>query len=122
MITQYKIAIVDDEKEMLEMLKTHLEKNKEYLISTYNNPVFFLDNYTSEKYDLILSDINMPEMFGLDLLEKIKKINKDQKVCIMTAFSSLEKVLVAHKKGACNYIMKPIKLNELDTKTNFELM
>jgi DNA-binding NtrC family response regulator len=117
MITQYKIAIVDDEKEMLEMLKTHLEKNKEYLISTYNNPVFFLDNYTSEKYDLILSDINMPEMFGLDLLEKIKKINKDQKVCIMTAFSSLEKVLVAHKKGACNYIMKPIKLNELDTKT-----
>jgi DNA-binding NtrC family response regulator len=104
MVTQYKIAIVDDEKEMLEMLKMHLEKNKEYLISTYSNPVFFLDNYTPNKYDLILSDINMPEMFGLDLLEKIKKINKDQKVCIMTAFSSLEKVLVAHKKGACNYI------------------
>ena len=114
---KYTIAIVDDEKEILEMLKMHLERNADYKVDTYLNPLHLLNTYEANKYDLIFSDINMPEMYGLDLLKKIIIINPAQKVCIMTAFSSLDKVLVAHKRGACNYIMKPIKLVELDAKT-----
>lgn len=116
--TKYNIAIVDDEQEILSVLKEYMEKNLGHSVDTYQNPLTILDNYVADKYDIIFSDINMPQMYGLDLLEKIIEINPKQKMCIMTAFSTLEKVLVAHKRGACSYIMKPIQLSEIDKIIN----
>ena len=49
----------------------------------------------------------MPEIDGIEFLEKIKEHKKEQKVCMMTAYSTLDKVLKSHKQGAQNYIMKP---------------
>ena len=72
----------------------------------YSNPVTAIANIDTT-YDAVLMDIMMPQMNGLDALEKIMEKNADQKVIMMTAFSSLDKVLKSHKYGATHYIMKP---------------
>lgn len=112
----YEIAIIDDEKEILENLKDYLSRNKNYKITTYSNPLVAINSYEKNKFDLILCDINMPEMYGLDVLAKIIELNPKQNICMMTAFSTLDKVLQSHKKGAANYVMKPISFSELDKK------
>jgi DNA-binding NtrC family response regulator len=59
----------------------------------------------------------MPQMNGIDVLEKLMQIDKDQTVCMMTAYSTLDKVLKSHKEGAVNYVMKPFSsLQALESK------
>lgn len=111
------IAVVDDEKEILTMLERFLNKVGTYRVTTYQNPVTAIGALNQSQYDLILLDIMMPQMNGLEALEKIMEINPNQKVCMMTAYSTLDKVLKSHKEGATNYIMKPFSsLQALDTK------
>ena len=113
---KYKIAIVDDENEILTMLQKFLNRNEKYQVSTYLNPVSALGQIDSS-YDLVLLDIMMPQMNGLDVLEKLIDKNPDQKVIMMTAFSTLDKVLKSHKHGATHYIMKPFdSLHAVDKK------
>lgn len=112
----YNIAIIDDEKEILENIKEFLTRNENYKVTTYSNPLVAVNSYEKDKFDLILCDINMPQMYGLDVLKEIIKLNPNQNICMMTAFSTLEKVLQAHKIGAVNYVIKPISLSELGKK------
>jgi len=71
---------------------------------------------------VILLDIMMPQMNGLDALEKIMSKNPNQKVIMMTAFSTLDKVLKSHKYGAIHYLMKPFdSLESLERKV-FEVI
>lgn len=113
----YAIAIVDDETEILTLLNRFLTKTGKYKISTYTNPVVALDSIARDNYDLVLLDIMMPQMNGIDALEKIMNNNESQKVCMMTAYSTLDKVLKSHKEGAENYVMKPFSsLQALDKK------
>ena len=103
---KYKIAIVDDENEILSMLQRFFNRSEKYNVTIYSNPVTAIANIDTT-YDAVLMDIMMPQMNGLDALEKIMEKNPDQKVIMMTAFSSLDKVLKSHKYGATHYIMKP---------------
>ena len=102
-----KILIIDDETEILNMLSRFLGKSGKYSVTTFANPVVAIDTLKRDKFDLVLLDIMMPQMNGLEALEKIMQINADQKVIMMTAYSTLDKVLKAHKEGATHYIMKP---------------
>lgn len=112
-----KIAIIDDETEILNMLSKFLNRSGKYSVSTFSNPVVALNNIQNENYDVILLDIMMPQMNGLDALEKIMQINEAQKVIMMTAYSTLDKVLKSHKQGATNYVMKPFdSLQALESK------
>ncbi len=113
----FKIAIIDDETEILNMLSKFLNRSGKYSVSTFSNPVVALNSIKSENYDVILLDIMMPQMNGLDALEKIIEINEAQKVIMMTAYSTLDKVLKSHKQGATNYVMKPFdSLQALEKK------
>jgi len=104
----YKIAIVDDENEILNMLQRFLSRNPAYNVTTYSNPVVAVNSINeSSDYDLVLMDIMMPQMNGLDALEKIIEKNSEQKVIMMTAYSTLDNVLKSQKFGAIQYIMKP---------------
>lgn len=119
---KYKIAIVDDENEILTMLQRFLNRNENYTVSIYSNPVTAVSTIDS-KYDLVLMDIMMPQMNGLDALEKLMKKNIDVKVIMMTAFSTLDKVLKSHKHGAAHYIMKPFdSLQAVDKKISEVLL
>lgn len=118
MSKKYSIAVIDDEIEILDMLSRFLNRNPDFSVQTFSNPVSALSSINnSTKYDLVLLDIMMPQMNGLDVLEKLKEINSDQKVVMMTAYSTLDKVLKSHKIGATNYVMKPFSsLDSLEKK------
>lgn len=115
---KYSILVIDDEIEILDMLSRFLNRNPNFTVQTFSNPVSALSSINNNtKYDLVLLDIMMPQMNGLDVLEKLKEINSDQKVIMMTAYSTLDKVLKSHKIGATNYIMKPFSsLDSLEKK------
>lgn len=118
MSKKYSILVIDDEIEILNMLSRFLNRNPNFSVQTFSNPVSALSSINNNtKYDLVLLDIIMPQMNGLDVLEKLKEINSDQKVIMMTAYSTLDKVLKSHKIGATNYVMKPFSsLDSLEKK------
>ena len=118
MSKKYSILVIDDEVEILDMLSRFLNRNPNFSVQTFSNPVSALSSINNNtKYDLVLLDIIMPQMNGLDVLEKLKDMNSDQKVIMMTAYSTLDKVLKSHKIGATNYVMKPFSsLDSLEKK------
>ena len=122
MSKKYSIAIVDDETEILNVLSRFLTRNSNFSVSTFSNPVSALGSIEGGKFDLILLDIMMPQMNGLEVLEKIKAKNEDQKVIMMTAYSTLDKVLKSHKEGATNYVMKPFDSLQLLEKKILEVL
>ena len=83
----YKIAIVDDENEILEVLKKFLSRSGRYNISIYSNPRVAVDSIDSS-YDLVLMDIMMPQMNGLDALKILVDKNPDLHIVMMTAYST----------------------------------
>lgn len=109
------IVAIDDENDILLMLNKHLSREG-YNVKTFNNPVTAISSIPNET-DLILLDVMMPQMNGLDALPKLKEKVPDTKVLIMTAYSTLDRVLNAHRNGANDYIMKPFpSLSELSKK------
>ena len=92
----YKIAIIDDETEILNMLSRFLNRSGKYSVSTFSNPVIALNSMENDKFDLVLLDIMMPQMNGLEVLEKLMEKRENQKVVMMTAYSTLDKVLKSH--------------------------
>jgi len=103
------IAIIDDETQILTMLERYLSKVQEYKISTFSDSVQGLNAVVAGNYDLVLLDIMMPKMDGIEVLDRIKEKKPNTKVVMMTAFSTLDRVLKSHKIGAENYIMKPFE-------------
>lgn len=111
-----KVAIVDDEIEILSAIQRFLTRGSKYNVTTFSNPVTALEQIDSS-YDVVLSDIMMPQMNGLDMLKKLLEKDLGVSVIMMTAYSTLDKVLESHRAGAKHYIMKPFKsLQELDDK------
>jgi DNA-binding NtrC family response regulator len=111
-----KIAIVDDEQGILDMIEKYLQRAGGYEIRTFTNPLNALGSIDGS-YDVVLLDIMMPQMNGLDVLTKIQEKKLGTKVIMMTAYSTLDKVLKSHREGAVHYIMKPFSsLKDLETK------
>ncbi len=112
----YNVVVIDDENEILSMISRFLGRSGKYNVTTYSNPVVAV-GAINDSVDVILLDIMMPQMNGLDALEKIIEKNPDQKVIMMTAYSTLDKVLKSHKEGASHYLMKPFEsLQALENK------
>lgn len=80
---------------------------------TAKNGVEGLDVYRMEHPDIVLTDIEMPKMNGLDMAEKIKEINQDQSILIMTAYNQDDKFLRAIDIGVDKYVIKPVKIDQL---------
>lgn len=107
-----RILIVDDEKSMRDMLKILFEKeNFEAETAESGEKAFKL--LSDNIYDLVLSDIRMGKMSGLDLLREIKSQNYPPQFILMTAYASTETAIEALKLGAVDYIIKPFDVNEL---------
>lgn len=109
---QEKILIVDDEKVVRESL-CHWFEDDNYLVDTAQDGETALIKYAKEKYDLLLVDMKMPGMSGLDLLSKIKAIDTDALIILITAFASVPTAITALKNGAYDYVTKPIDPDEL---------
>ena len=106
------ILVVDDELSMREFLKILLDKEG-YEVSTASEASSAIDLIKAQNFDLVVSDIKMPGMGGLSLLEKIKEINSSLPVIMITAFASPENAVIAMRSGAFDYITKPFKVDEI---------
>lgn len=107
------ILVVDDEKNTREGLKTFLE-SLDYDVLTSENAEEAWRLWQREKPDLVLTDIRMPGMGGMGLLEKIKGASPHAQVILLTAYGSVEDAVKAMKKGAYYYLTKPVNLEELE--------
>ena len=103
------LLIVDDEIEICNTLKRYLELEPDYRIDVYTNPLDALEKIKKGSVQIVLTDIMMPEMNGIDLLREIKKADGLVQVIMMTAFSSVDKVIACLEAGAADYIMKPFE-------------
>jgi DNA-binding response OmpR family regulator len=112
-----KIVIVDDEENIIGVLEKYLKRKAKVEIDSFTNAKEALPKILSGNYDLVLLDIMMPEINGLDMLENIKKSRPDQKVLMMTAYSTEEKIIKSDLVGANDYITKPfISLRDVENK------
>jgi DNA-binding NtrC family response regulator len=109
----HKILIVDDEKIVRESLY-HWFEDEGYLVDTAIDGLDALKQFDKGKYDLILLDMKMPGMNGIELLTKIKEIDKDSVVILITAFASVPTAIQALKEGAYDYVTKPVDPDELN--------
>lgn len=106
------ICIVEDEEILRVSLKDDL-LDAGYSVSDFENPVTALEHLKKTNCDIIISDIRLPDMNGLELLQKIKSLKPSTFVIMMTAFGSVETAVEAMKKGAYDYITKPFDKEEL---------
>ncbi len=109
---QYKILVVDDENSIREMLAILLQREG-YQIEQAADGVAAFAMIQENSYDLIISDIQMPKMTGIELLRQLRDQNNDVTVMMITAFSSTEEAVAAMKLGAYDYITKPFKNDEI---------
>jgi len=112
-----KIFIVDDEPEILKVLEKYLTKQGYTNVRSFTNPLTAINSYNGNNADIIFLDIMMPNMDGIEALNKFKEKNPDVKIIMITAHSTLDRVLKSHKVGADHYIMKPFKsLRDIEEK------
>jgi two-component system, NtrC family, response regulator AtoC len=114
-MTSAKLLIVDDEKRMCSILKAALEDSQR-LITTADSGEAAVAALGIESFDIVLSDIKMPGISGLQLLEKVKARNPDTEVLLMTAYADTQTAVEAMKKGAYDYLIKPFEMDELRLK------
>jgi DNA-binding NtrC family response regulator len=107
-----KILVVDDDLSIRNMLSIVLKKGG-YEVSTADSSEAALKRLKTESFQLIISDIKMPGISGIELLKKIKTINPEIPVIMITAFASANDAVEAMKLGAEDYITKPFSLDEL---------
>lgn len=110
--SQIKILIVDDEQIVRDSL-THWFEEDGYIVESAVDGFDVLKDFQPGKYDIMLVDIKMPKMNGLELLEKVKSIDPDCIVIIITAYASVPSAVQALKNGAFDYVTKPIDPDEL---------
>ncbi|MEP9410654.1 MAG: sigma-54-dependent Fis family transcriptional regulator [Candidatus Brocadia sp.] len=110
-----KVLIVDDEKLMRISLESQLKKEG-YYVKSVDNALDGLRMVKSEEYDVVVTDLRLSGMSGMDFLKEIKKYNQEIIVVIMTAYGTLESAVSAIKEGAYDYIAKPFSTDELIIK------
>jgi DNA-binding NtrC family response regulator len=106
------ILVIDDEPEMQDILKQLLQEEG-YELETANSGEEGLDKLLEKSFDLVICDIMMPGIDGIKTLEKIKEIDTQQMVIMITSYASVENAVDAMKKGAYEYITRPFRNDEV---------
>jgi len=107
------ILVVDDEVDMLFLLKTIIEDNTDYIVETTNSPVEAVALMEKQEIDLVVTDLKMPVMDGMDLFEAFNKFKPDVPVIIITAYGSQATANEALKKGVADFITKPFRKDSI---------
>jgi DNA-binding NtrC family response regulator len=105
-----RILIVDDEEMICNLVARRLAKEG-YSCSTAHNGKEALTLFLKDSFSIIISDMKMPEMDGLELLKRVKAVNSKMMVIMITAYADVDVAVEAMRLGAFDFIMKPIDLN-----------
>src|SRR5210317_828325 len=95
-----KILVVDDEKDMLSLLQRIISAETQHEVVTEANPLKAVELFKKQSFDLVITDLKMPKMDGIKLLEEVKKIRASVAVIVMTAYGTIETAVEATQKGA----------------------
>lgn len=106
------ILIVDDEESLRSFMEIMLSKEGHSVMTSASGPEA-LDIMREHSFDLVVTDMMMPTMSGLELLGKSKEIDGDQEFIVMTAFGSMDSAIEAMKLGAADYITKPFNIDQI---------
>ena len=112
MSEEVQVLVVDDDEKMQNMLQKFLIRS-DYSVSLAGNGGEALQSLRECNFDIVLSDIRMPEMDGMELLKQIRERCPETTVIMMTAFGSVDSAVEAMKQGAYDYISKPFKMDEV---------
>jgi len=110
--TKASILVVDDEENIVEVMRSAL-LGEGYAVTATSNPADAVKLVSEHEFDLVLSDLRMEPVDGMEILRQSKARDGNLQVILVTAFSTVETAVEAMKAGAYDYILKPFKLSEL---------
>lgn len=110
-----KILLVDDEAEVREFLKDYFE-DRDFDVSVACNGEEGLEEFRKQAFDLVVCDMLMPKMIGLEFLKRAKEIKPEQKIILMTGVKEDSMVEKAKALGCHLYIFKPVRLKEVEAR------
>lgn len=105
-----RILVVDDETDLDRMLQLHLEAEG-YQVVTATSGSEALTALSEDHFDLLIVDIKIPDVSGLDLVRAARQIDRNTAIIIMTAYASVETVVEALRLGADDFLIKPFRIN-----------
>ncbi len=108
-----KILIVDDEIDMLELLELIITDRTDYAVVTTNTPLEVPELLKKDSFDLLITDLRMPDIDGIELIEMVKQIDDQIPFIIITAYGTIESAVEAMRKGAFDYITKPFRQEQI---------
>jgi DNA-binding NtrC family response regulator len=111
-LNQFRVLLVDDETEFLETLVKRLKKRKLDVVSAVSGKDA-LATLGAEPIDVVVLDVKMPDMDGIETLKEIKKISPQVEVIMLTGHASVEVAIQGMELGAFDYLMKPMDIDEL---------
>ncbi|MEP6653222.1 MAG: response regulator, partial [Myxococcales bacterium] len=106
------ILLVDDERSVREFLAIYL-KRAGHRVETVASTAEARVEISSHEFDILITDLRMPDGTGLDVLEASKKAHPDTQVVVVTAYATAETAIAAMKAGAYDYLLKPFKVDEV---------
>ncbi len=104
-----RILVVDDEPNMLRLLRTILMDKTGYEVITTNNPLEVGKLLQEETFDLVVTDLKMPLVDGLDLIDIVRKVKVNLPIVIITAYGTTTTAEEAVRRGAYDFITKPFR-------------
>lgn len=119
------VAIVDDDLDITELFHDALKPISGIVVFKFTDPVIALEHITLniDKYVLIISDLRMPNLNGLELLNKVKKINPNIRTVLMTAFEITDKLFMQYAREQIinSFLQKPIQIKDLVEEADKQL-
>jgi two-component system KDP operon response regulator KdpE len=114
-----RILVVDDDRQITRMLRTSLQSSG-YLVSVANSGLEGMDSFTKEQPDLVITDLVMPEMDGVELTQAIRKV-ADTPIIVLSVNSAESMKITALDEGAGDYLTKPFSMPELLARVRAQL-
>ena len=108
----WRLLVVDDDTSVVDFLVEMLDQ-ADYSALGVSDTGKALEAIATEAFDLVITDVEMPDMRGLDLMAAIHEKRPDQLVLLMTAFGSIDLAMQSVRRGACDFLAKPFRIEEL---------
>lgn len=115
MAVQVNILIVDDDEDICEYMRTMLEATG-YKVSTLSDPMVVVDRLRTEDFHLLIIDLMMPDLDGIALIERIRKVDSDVAIIVFTGYASVETAVDALKLNVSDYVRKPFEIEAFREK------
>jgi DNA-binding NtrC family response regulator len=107
-----RVLLVDDERDALDAGRQALQRER-YVVDTAGTPGEALDRVRAQSFDVVILDLRMPEMSGIELLRLVRKLDPDVAVIMVTGYATVETAVEAMKEGAADYLQKPFTPDDL---------